>query len=45
MKLEKAIKRYFKNGYRQWQAGHKRKNLMKLGDFSRKGYKYRLHLG
>ena len=35
MKIEKAIRRYFQNGYRQWQAGNKMKKEMKLGDFSR----------
>ena len=35
MKLEKGIKRFFKNGYRM-AAGRKRKKEMKLGDFVEK---------
>jgi len=35
MKLEKGIKRFFKNGYKM-AAGHKTKKPMKLGDFVEK---------
>ena len=35
MKIEKAIKRYFKNGYRM-ARGVKTKKEMKLGDFTAK---------
>ena len=35
MKIEKAIRRYFQNGYRQ-ARGNKRKKEMKLGDLVEK---------
>ncbi len=35
MKLEKGIKRFFKNGYKM-AAGHKTKKPMKLGDLVEK---------